>query len=487
MRESLPIPFTVVVPPFIIYEPVAGSAFYTGQPIRVGWDATTPADANIELSLDNGNTFETVASNIPSNIPFAVINGSATASGNCVIKIVDSNDPSSFALSQVFRIINAPVLSLISPGGGELLDNDSTYSISFSYSGELPENPLISFDFSADNGKNWNSLGLFPYDENQTAYQWKTPVTISDSCLVRISDYSFPFISDSSQSVFAIKEIPALEICMVSVDQGSSKNLVVWNRVDNDLIASYVVLKETNEANVYQEVGSVLKDSVTALVDPGSNPREKATRYKLSFRDSNGTLYGTGKLHQTIHLAINQGVGNIWNLFWTPYAGFPVISYNIYRGPEPGNMQLIGTVSGNFTSYTDLYAEPGIIYYMIEVINPNNCNPAGGKFAGYGSSISNIETNNTSGLEDKRLSANLSVYPNPATDKISIRSTEMIKGKTVLSVVNSIGKVIESVELEANDLSQGYSLDTEGLSPGLYTILLRGAEVAGSAKFIKSR
>ena len=150
-------------------------------------------------------------------------------------------------------------------------------------------------------------------------------------------------------------------------------------------------------------------------------------------------------------------------------------------------MQLIGTVSGNFSSYTDLNAQTGFVYYMIEVINPNNCNPAGGKFAGYGSSISNIETNNTSGLEDKRLSANLSVYPNPATDKISIRSTEMIKGKTVLSVVNSIGKVIESVELEANDLSQGYSLDTEGLSPGLYTILLRGAEVAGSAKFIKSR
>jgi hypothetical protein len=252
-------PFTVVVPPFIIYEPVAGSAFYTGQPISVRWDATTPADANIELSLDNGNTFETVASNMPSNIPFAIINGSATASGNCVIKIVDSNDPSSFALSQVFRIINAPVLSLISPDGGELLDNDSTYSITFSYSGELPENPLISFDFSTDNGKNWKSLGLFPYDENQPAYQWKTPVTISDSCLVRISDYNFPFISDSSQSVFSIKEIPALEICMVSVDPGSNKNLVVWNRVDNDLIASYVVLKETNESNVYQEVGSLLK------------------------------------------------------------------------------------------------------------------------------------------------------------------------------------------------------------------------------------
>jgi hypothetical protein len=480
-------PFTIVVPPFIIYEPIAGSTFYTRQPIRVKWDTTTVASINIELSLDNGITYNTVASNIPTIQLSAIINGSATASDSCKLKIVDSNDPSSFALSQVFGIINAPVLSLESPDGGELLDNDSTYSITFNYSGELPESPLISFDFSADNGRNWNNLGLFPYDENQNSYQWRTPVTISDSCLIRISDYNFPFISDSSQSVFSVKEIPLLDICMVSVDSSSNKNLIVWNRVENDLIADYVVLKETNEAGDYQEVGSVSKDSVTAFIDPGSNPREKATRYKLSFRDPNGVLYGTGNLHQTIHLAINQGVGNIWNLFWTPYLGFPVISYNIYRGSDPGNMELIGTVSGNFSTYTDLNAPTGVVYYMIEVINPNNCNPAGNKFAGYSSSTSNIETNKTVGIEAEQLSANLAVYPNPTTDKVRIKSSEIIKGKVVLSVVNTTGNVIESIELEAKLLSLGYDLLTDRLAPGVYTLLVRGTEQTGSVRFIKIR
>lgn len=479
--------FTVVVPPFIIYEPVAGSTFYTGQPIRVMWDTTTVATANIELSLDNGISFETVASNIPTYQLATIINGSVTASDNCIIKIVDSNDPSSFGLSRVFRIINAPVLTLISPDGGEQLDNDSTYSITLNYSGELPANPFISIDFSADNGQNWNNLGLFPYDESQNSFQWKTPVTISDSCLIRISDYYYPFISDSSQSVFTIQDIPVIDICMVSVDPGISKNQIVWNRVQNDLIAQYVILKETNEAGVYAEVGNVSQDSVTAFIDPTSNPREKATRYKLSFRDSNGKTYGAGKLHQTIHLAINQGVGNIWNLFWTPYLGFPVISYNIYRGSDPLNMQLIGTVSGNFSTYTDLNAPTGFVYYMIEVINPNNCTPASGKSNGYSSSVSNIETNKTLGVEDKQLSANLLVYPNPATDKITIKSAVMLNGKIVLSIANSMGIIIKSIELQSNDLSRGYILLTKDLSPGLYTVLVRGTELSGSVKFTKIR
>ena len=480
-------PFTIVVPPFIIYEPIAGSTFYTGQPIRVTWDTTTLTTVNIELSLDNGNTYETVASNIPSSQLIAMINGPATASDSCKVKIADSNDPSSFAVSQVFRIINAPVLSLVSPNGGELLDNDSTYSITLTYTGELPEYPFLSFDFSADNGKTWSNAGLFNYLENQNTYPWRTPVAVSDSCLIRISDYNFPFISDVSQSVFSIKEIPTLDICMVSVEPGSNKNLIVWNSVQNDLIAEYVVLKETNEAGIYQEVGSVLKDSVTSFIDPLSNPREKATRYKLSFRDSNGILYGAGKLHQTIHLAINKGVGNIWNLFWTPYLGFPVISYNIYRGTDPDTMQLIGTVSGNFSSYTDLNAQTGLVYYMIEVINPNNCNPAGRKFGGYGSSTSNIETNKALGIEEQLLSATLSVYPNPATVKVSIKSAQLMKGKVLLSVVNPIGKIVEAVTIEASDLSQGYDLLIDDLAPGIYTILARGSELTGSAIFIKTR
>lgn len=36
-----------------------------------------------------------------------------------------------------------------------------------------------------------------------------------------------------------------------------------------------------------------------------------------------------------MHLTINQGMGNTWNLIWQPYQGFVVSSYNIYRGTTP--------------------------------------------------------------------------------------------------------------------------------------------------------
>ncbi len=479
--------FTINVPPFIISYPAAGYTYYTGQTLTVSWFAIDPVVTDIEISLDNGLTFQPLATGLPSNSGYCDVILPATASDNCIIKIVASNNPESFALSQVFSIIEAPVLTLVQPNGGELWDNDSSYSIGWTYTGEVPEYTYLMIDFSADNGNSWENIGFLYYYENENSFSWTTPVQTSDSCLIRISDYYYPNISVTSQSVFAIREIPELDICMVSVDSASGKNVIVWNKSDSELISEYVILKEGNEANVYEEVGSVPSDAVSTFIDSGSNPREKATRYKLTFRDAQGNLYGTGSLHQTIHLSISQGVGNTWNLNWNPYLGFPVSSYNIYRGSNSEDMQLLGTVSGNFTSYTDLNAQPGVVYYMVEVINPNDCNPEGLKSGKYNSSISNIATNNSLGIDNKLQLTSLTAYPNPATDKIKVISGDFQKENFVLSVVNSMGSVVFIREISGSELSNGYELATDDLSPGLYTIQATGSESAGAVRFIRKK
>jgi len=274
---------------------------------------------------------------------------------------------------------------------------------------------------------------------------------------------------------------------MVNVDSVSGKNVIVWNKVESELISEYVIMKESNETNVYQEIGSIGASEISSYVDNESNPREKATRYKLSFRDSEGNLYGSGSLHQTIHLSINQGVGNTWNLDWNDYLGFPVTSYNIYRGSNPAEMQMLGTVSGNFTSYTDLNAQTGFVYYMIEVINPGgSCNPEGLKAGDYSSSTSNIATNNTLSVQDKTRLTGITVYPNPASDKIKVTTTGDLQGEVVVTIVSSMGTIIEMNRLSSEEMLGGYELSVQNLGSGIYTLRVTDSKPAGSVRFVRN-
>lgn len=73
--------------------------------------------------------------------------------------------------------------------------------------------------------------------------------------------------------------------------------------------------------------------------------------------------------HKTMHLTINQGLGNTWNLIWSHYEGFNFGTYRIYRGTSPSNMTMIGEVPSNLNSYTDNIATDNTgFYYQVEVV-----------------------------------------------------------------------------------------------------------------------
>ena len=476
--------FTINSPAFIVYSPYAGSAYYTGQEILLQWTSYMQTNVNVEVSTDNGATYQTVLTDIPSYQQYLYIDAPAQSSDYCIFRLSVSDNPELFGLSEVFRVVDAPTVEITQPVAGDLLDNDSAYFIKWTVSGEILYNTYVQVDYSGDNGTTWTSLGWLWDLNSLDSLEWRTPLQTSDQSLIRFTDYYNELINVQS-GVFSIKDIPTLEICMVSVDSASGKNMVIWNKVESELIAEYVILKESNVSNEYVEIGSVDPTAVSIFIDQNSDPAEKATRYKLTFRDQDGNLYGTGSLHQTIHLSINKGVGNNWNLNWNNYLGFPVTSYNIYRGTNPGDMILINTVSGNFTSYTDQNAPAGFIYYMVEVLNPNQCNPEGLRSGVFSSTKSNIATNRTLGFREGNELSGLTAYPNPATDLVKIKSDEMLKGDVTISVVSIYGQVVNSFSVDGTELTRGVELNTSGLSQGVYTIIIGNEQSNGIIRFIK--
>ncbi len=135
-------------------------------------------------------------------------------------------------------------------------------------------------------------------------------------------------------------------------------------------VIGYRLYKESSYADVYDLVAELGKDTFMCI-DITSNPNVQSSRYALSYI----TTYGEstkGTPHQGLHVMINRGVGTTWNLAWMKYEGRDIATYRIWRGTTPDNLSVIGEISGNMTSYSDLMTGDSINYYAVEVIFVDN-------------------------------------------------------------------------------------------------------------------
>ena len=166
-----------------------------------------------------------------------------------------------------------------------------------------------------------------------------------------------------------MKENPT--ITLVDIDEETNKHRIRWSvpeELRSGLHRAYManVYKETSEFGVYELLSTMSADDYTSHIDEYSDPDKMASRYSLSYKMGYGeTMMSVA--HQPIHLQINQGGANIWNLYWGKYEGRNITTYRILRGNSPQTLECIAEVSGNVTSYTD-YDVPTDAYYAVEIL-----------------------------------------------------------------------------------------------------------------------
>jgi parallel beta-helix repeat protein/predicted outer membrane repeat protein len=270
----------------------------------------------------------------------------------------------------------------------------------------------------------------------------------------------------------------APEICLVGVDS-INKNLIVWNKPASYAIDSFYIYRETNITNVYQKIGAVNYDSLSVFADTSSHPDIQSNKYKISIKDSCGLESAVSAFHKTMHLTINQGsTANTWNLIWEAYQGFIVSTYNVYRGTIPNNLQLIGTSSGSNTQYTDPAAPSGDIYYQVEVVSPNNCNPS----KSYNSSRSNIATNKPAGIDENNNASDIfSIYPNPSNESITIDITANSNKYPSAKIYSIDGKLLKIILITQKKTEVNIS----DLPAGIYTIKVTSEKNTSEKMLVK--
>ena len=208
----------------------------------------------------------------------------------------------------------------------------------------------------------WSTGDMTPTIQvDAPGYYW-VEVTDANNCIVS-SEQVHLGVSD------LISESPS--ICMVGVE--NNHNLVVWEELDNENVQNYRIYRENNQANVFELLATVPASQGNAYEDTTANPSVRAYRYKVTAMDICAGETPMSDFHKTVHLTINRGIGNSWNLIWTPYEGMDFPSYRLYRGTTNNDLELIETMPSTLTSYTDYDNVNGALFYQIEVVMNGSC------------------------------------------------------------------------------------------------------------------
>lgn len=283
---------------------------------------------------------------------------------------------------------------------------------------------------------------------------------------------------------------PVIGIVGVS---SSNKNNIVWNKPVTTGIESYYIYKETNISNAYEKIGSIPYESLSVFVDEPSAPDVKSNKYKISIFDRNGKESPLSDAHKTMHLTINKGQNNTWNLIWEPYEGFMVQTYNIYRGTNANTLNFLDATSGSSTQYSDISAPVGDVYYQLEVISPILVNPSiaptspqisnnpekavASPLVSYNSSRSNIASSVFNGINDlEEGNTKITIYPNPVKEQFSID----FEGGSTFEILNLTGQVIYN-----GDLNKSAVVQTSAFSKGVYVIKFKKGNTFEYRKIIK--
>ncbi|MBU2913443.1 T9SS type A sorting domain-containing protein [Reichenbachiella agariperforans] len=312
----------------------------------------------------------------------------------------------------------------------------------------------VSWDFNGANIISGSGTGPYLLNWNNSGQKYINFSAFNNGCL-----------ADTTIVINIPSQPYTPEICMVTVDEESSKNMLIWS-YELETVNQFGIYRETNVSGGYSLVEFVDGGMSNSYIDTQSSPEQQSNRYKITSLDSCGTETDLSSYHKTIHLTINKGLGTSWNLIWDAYEGFSFGTYRIYRSLDGDGFEVLTEIASNLSSYTDSDVTTSDVAYQIEVLNPNNCETnSGGRILENSTSRSNIARTN-SVLAIPKLENTITLFPNPTTDYVFIELGSSLNGVYELSTIT--GQTLYS-----GILTQNSEVDMTSIPSGIYLITLK--------------
>jgi hypothetical protein len=229
--------------------PNGNEILQTGKTYTITYDYSSSISAvNVEVSTDNGTTWNFIASNVQANGSYDWTVGDIPTS-TALIRVTDAQYPDLSDVSDAsFKIER---LELLSPNGGEFYLADSVATIAWNSS----QVTNVKIDYSTDNGAVWQTVVASTPASSQS-YEWTIPNTYTNTALLRISeaDNHSSFIDDTTSSVFTINLL-----YLKSPNGGEAYNvydttLITWH--SHSTVAKINLQYSTNNGTSWNEIAS---------------------------------------------------------------------------------------------------------------------------------------------------------------------------------------------------------------------------------------
>lgn len=281
--------------------------------------------------------------------------------------------------------------------------------------------------------------------DNNFSYSWDNAVNGSLNDNIESGSYEVTAEDGNGCQLTELYELGSqvtpVEICLITVDTNSLKNVIVWEKELTGNIAGYNVYR--NVLGAYQNIGFVPYEDLSEFTDNsfGVDPNVTSYRYQISKVDTCGNESELSSFHETMHLTTNQGTNDEINLIWDEYEGFPFVAYRIMKDTTDNGLfdyyEIDAVGSGVFT-WTDGDPESFTSYSVI--VDPSvTCSSS--KANDYNSSRSNRAGGIAINVGVDEFSAkDYSIYPNPNNGSFVIQTSNSLIEE--FEIIDAFGKVI---------------------------------------------
>ena len=195
-----------LVPTLIVTAPNGGETWTIGEKGVITWfSQDIISKIKIELSRDNGSTWETLAEAAPDTGAFHWT-ASSPATDSALVRIGTTDGMLQDQSDAVFVLKEQPLIAITSPNGGESWIIGTIQTILWS---SVNTSGSVTIQLSRDNGASWETLiaGL----EDVGSYDWTVTGPGPNSCLIMVTGGSgYPV--DFSDAAFSIFEQPTIKL-----------------------------------------------------------------------------------------------------------------------------------------------------------------------------------------------------------------------------------------------------------------------------------